>query len=270
MDGLLFIILGLAGFAVDPAAAGQSPIVEPSEPKPPAVVLAYQYPEYLEGSIYAQGAEPKRLLYRFKRVAARSGSTLSVDREFTYPDGRIAAREHVVYHGNSLATYELDELQIGARGAATIKPAAAGGQTIIEFQYGPSSGERTKPHAETLAGVALISDMVGPFLAAHWDSLMRGDKVRCRYIVVQRKETVGFTFAKVAESSADTARTITVRMEPTSAVLGLLVRPLFFTIEKSSPHRVLRYAGRTTPKIKSGNKWEDLDALTVFDWPSAH
>lgn len=269
MDGLLFMILGLAGFAVDAVAAGSPPYAERSEPKPPALVLAYQYPEYLEGSIYAQGAEPKRLLYRFKRVATRSGSTLSVDRDFTYPDGRIAAKEHVVYQGNALATYDLDELQIGARGTATVKP-AAGGKTIIEFQYGPSSSERTKPRTETMAGVALIADMVGPFLAAHWDSLMRGEKVRCRYIVVPRKETVGFTFKKVTEGSAETGQIITVKMEPTNAVLGLLVRPLLFTIEKSSPHRVLRYAGRTTPKVKQGNKWEDLDALTVFDWQSAH
>lgn len=270
MKGLLFIILGLAGLATEPATgADGASKAEPNEPKSPATVLAYQYPEYLEGSIYAQGAEPKRLLYRFKRVATRSGSTLSVDRDFTYPDGRIAAREHVVYQGNSLATYELDELQIGAKGTATVK-AAGGGQTIIELQYAPSSSERTKPRTETLAGAALMADMVGPFLAGHWDSLMRGEKVRCRYIVVQRRETVGFTFTKVAEGSADTGGTITVKMEPTSAVLGLLVRPLFFTIEKPLPHRVLRYVGRTTPKVKQGSKWEDLDAVTVFNWQSAH
>jgi hypothetical protein len=55
-------------------------------------------------------------------------------------------------------------------------------------------------------------------------------------------------------------------MEATSRVIALLVDPLFFTIEKAPSHRVLEYEGRTTPKTKSGNKWKDLDAVTVFDW----
>jgi hypothetical protein len=29
---------------------------------------------------------------------------------------------------------------------------------------------------------------------------------------------------------------------------------------------VLQYDGRTTPKLKDGSKWKDLDAATVFDW----
>jgi hypothetical protein len=32
---------------------------------------------------------------------------------------------------------------------------------------------------------------------------------------------------------------------------------------------VLQYVGRTTPKLKEGNKWKELDALTVFDWDHA-
>jgi hypothetical protein len=51
--------------------------------------------------------------------------------------------------------------------------------------------------------------------------------------------------------------------------LATLVDPLYFTLEKAPPHRVLRYAGRTTPKTQVGGKWKDLDAVTVFDWDSA-
>jgi hypothetical protein len=262
---MIFSLAGLAGvaFGADSAinAGAKNPIFSVAN-------LAYEYPEYLEGSIYAQGAEPKRLLFRFKRVATRSASTLNVDRDFTYPDGRIAAKEHVVYQGNSLATYELAELQMGAKGSVIARPASAG-RTLIEFQYSSSLSDRMKPRIENVAGEMLIADMVGPFLAAHWDLLIHGEKVRCRYIVVQRKETVGFTFSKVGSGTTDNENTITLKMEPTSAVLSLMINPLFFTIEKTMPHRVLRYTGRTTPKVKVGSKWEDLDAVTVFDWQTA-
>ena len=57
-------------------------------------------------------------------------------------------------------------------------------------------------------------------------------------------------------------------MEPTSLIIARLVDPVFFTLEKNGQHRVLRYTGRVTPKTKVGNKWDDLDATVVFDWPS--
>ncbi|MEY2466359.1 MAG: hypothetical protein QOD03_880, partial [Verrucomicrobiota bacterium] len=42
--------------------------------------------------------------------------------------------------------------------------------------------------------------------------------------------------------------------------------PLYFTLEKEGEHRVLQYSGRITPSISRNNKWEDADAMTVFDW----
>jgi hypothetical protein len=88
-------------------------------------------------------------------------------------------------------------------------------------------------------------------------------------IVVPRRETVGFTFLKQSETTWRGQEVVTVRMEATSAILGALVDPLFFTIQKAPPHRVLQYVGRTTPKIRAGGKWKDLDAVTVFDWAPA-
>jgi len=45
-----------------------------------------------------------------------------------------------------------------------------------------------------------------------------------------------------------------------------LVDSLHFIVEKDGIHRVLQYTGRTTPCIQKNGKWEDLDAVTVFDW----
>src|SRR5512140_522457 len=59
--------------------------------------LRYEEPVYLAASIYGEGADRNKLLFNFKRVATRSGSTLKVERDFTYPDGRPAARERAVY-----------------------------------------------------------------------------------------------------------------------------------------------------------------------------
>ena len=101
------------------------------------------------------------------------------------------------------------------------------------------------------------------------DALSRGEKVKCRYIVVPRSETVGFTFVKDSETTWQGRSVLVVRMEATSRIIAALVDPLFFTMEKDAPHRTVQYVGRTTPKIQVGGKWKDLDAVTVFDWESA-
>lgn len=112
----------------------------------------------------------------------------------------------------------------------------------------------------------LNNEMVGLFLASHWDALMKGLEVKCRFIVVPRRETVGFRFIKESESRSRGKPIVILRMEPTSPVIRALVDRLHFKVEKEGAHRLLEYSGRTTPKIKSGSKWKDLDAVTVFDW----
>jgi len=86
---------------------------------------------------------------------------------------------------------------------------------------------------------------------------------------VPRTETVGFTFLRDPESTQQDRNVLTVKMEASSPFVKALVEPLFFTMEPAPPHRVLQYVGRTTPKIQVRGKWNDLDALTVFDWQSA-
>ena len=126
-----------------------------------------------------------------------------------------------------------------------------------------------KVSREALRDNPLIADMVAPFLLSHWAALQRGEKVRCRYIVVPRCETVGFTF--VIDSTALRAGqpVNVIRMEATSPFVAALVDPLYFTFEQRPPYRVLQYAGRTTPKVQVNGQWKDLDGVTVFDWASA-
>jgi hypothetical protein len=238
-------------------------VLESAVPK-----LKYEEPSYLTGTIYGVGSNQP--LFKFQRVARRSGSTLKVQREFTYADGKLAVREHVVYEGDELILYEMEDLQTGAHGSATIQPdASRPAKAKIEFEYGMKRNDKPKLHTENLREDALIADMVGGFLLLHWDELMRGEKVKCRYIVVPRAETVGFTFEKDSESTWKGKPVLVVKMEATSRFIAALVNPLFFTIEKDAPHRVVQYIGRTTPKIQVGGKWKDVDAVTVFDWTSA-
>src|SRR3974390_1831151 len=107
----LVVILG-AGTAEHRAVSAEA--LESAEPK-----LRYEEPLHLTGTICARGSNQP--LFKFERVARRSGSTLKVQRDFTYPNGKLAAQERVGYEGDELISYELEDLQTGARGSAKIQ-----------------------------------------------------------------------------------------------------------------------------------------------------
>ena len=240
----------------------------PSQGLPP---LRYEFPTFLAASIYGKKAAGTNVLFTFKRRAKRSGNTLDVAREFAYPDGKPAARQHLIYEGDALVLYELEELQIGAKGTARLRRDPHHPEKdVILFEYSESAGAKPQARSERLQSDTLIDDMVGPFLASHWDLLMKGEKIKCRYVVIPRRETVGFTFFKKSESTWQGKPVVIVRMEATSPIVGAVVDPLFFAVEKAPAHLVLEYSGRTVPKTREGNKWRDLDAVTVFDWASTN
>jgi hypothetical protein len=252
----LFLLCLASGSSGHSAAAAAPPLV-------------YEEPTVLNGTIYSRDPKAGEPLFKFKRVATRNGSTIRVVREYRYPDGKLAAREQVVYDGNTLASFELEELQTGASGSATVErdpQQLAKASMAFRYTQSASAAARSTVRSETLDRETLVNDMVGPFLVSRYERLIRGEKVGCRYAVVPRKETVGFSFVKASDSKWCGQEVLIVKLEPTSLLISALVDPLFFTLEKTPPHRVLQYVGRTTPKIGKNGRWKDLDAVTVFDW----
>jgi hypothetical protein len=229
----------------------------------------YEEPKSLTATIYS--LDRKTVLFKFSRRSTRSGNQLEAIREYVYPDGKLAARERVRYNGDDMQSYELQELQTGAYGRAIVRPNPDNpGDNLLSFESAKNLAARGSPkrRTETLRNDTLNYDMVGTFLVEHWDALMKGEEIKCRMIVAPRAETVGFRAVKESETQWQGKPIVILRMEATSPVIRALVDPLHFKVEKDSPHRVLEYSGRTTLKFKSGNKWEDLDAVTIFDWPA--
>jgi len=232
---------------------------------PQPAATDYLEPALLTGTIWSKSPEPRKLLFTFRRTAVRNGSTVRVLREYHRPDGALAARERVVYENGGLVSCQLEELQSGGGGSAAIgRDPRNPGERQIAFEFTQDNARTTG--VERLQPDTLINDMVGPYLRAHWDALKDGATLKCRFAVIPRAETVGFEFTRQSDTTRDGIPAVVVRMEPTSWIIARLVDPLFFTVEKGGRHRVLQYVGRTTPKARTGSGWEDLDALTVFDW----
>ena len=231
--------------------------------------IDYFDPELLIGNICAPGAGPTKCLFKSERRAERSEETVRVGCDYRYPDGSLAARDRIVYKAGRLVSFEEELLQTGEKGSARILPDPKNpGQSKIFFDYvvGQGSGAKTSSASESLAKDTLIDDMISEFIVSHWGDLETGGAAKFRYIVLSRKETVGFKLTKSSESVLQGQPVVRIKMEPTSFIIAQLVYPLFFVVEKGGKHRILQYIGRTTPLIREGDKWKDLDATTIFDW----
>jgi hypothetical protein len=233
----------------------------------PSAAYDYSEPKLLTGTLYEIGSHRKKVLYTFRRTAVQSGAVVHVERQFFRTNGLLAAVDKVVYKSNRLESYRMQDFQARVSGAVRIAPNPHDpARQQIFISYGPGLVPPIG-HAQNLPPDTVFDDTVYPFMLAHWDALMRGETVRFRFISFEWERTFAFHFVKTAEFAQHGRTVEQIRMAPDSLLIGELVDPLMFTVEKASPHRVLSYIGRTTPRIQKGNAWKYLDAETVFNYP---
>ena len=209
------------------------------------------------------------MLFKSERRATRTGDKVRVTCDYSYPDGAPAAHHQIIYESGRLSSFEEQLLQTGEKGSAVIRsdPRDPAKQCIF-FEYSAGLGSEAKKSSasEVLEKDTLVDDMIPAFITAHWEALQKGEFAKFRYIVLSRKETVGFKLVKESETTWKGTPVVRIKMEPASFVIAQLVEPLYFIVEKQGQHRILEYVGRTTPLVKSGNKWKELDAVSIFEW----
>ncbi|HTV63336.1 MAG TPA: hypothetical protein VMH30_12280 [Verrucomicrobiae bacterium] len=223
-------------------------------------------PKLLTATLYAIGSDEQNVLYTFRRTATRSNNIVHVERQFIATNGSVAAVEKIVYDSGRLVSYEMQEFQAQVSGAIRIAPDPknpARQQLIIS--YGP--GLTPPPGAaESLPPNTVIDDTLYPFMLAHWDDLMRGKAVKFHFVSLDRKRTYEFRLVKTAEFVRDHQTVEQIKMEAVSFLVAEFINPIILTVEKASPHHILSYLGRTTPRVKKGKAWKYLDAETVYHW----
>ncbi len=227
----------------------------------------YAVPKLVTGTLYAIGSDRKQILYTFRRTATRVGDTVNVVRQFLATNGAVVAEEDVTYTAGRLVSFQMREFQAGVSGAIRIEPDPKHpDRQRLFISFGHSLTPPAKGDAQTLAPDTVIDDTLYPFMMAHWDDLMRGEAVKFHFVSLEHERTYEFRFVKTGESQQAGRTVEQIKMEPVSKFLAAFVDPMWFTVQKDSPHLILSYTGRTTPRVQKGKSWKYLDAETVFDW----
>ena len=93
------------------------------------------------------------------------------------------------------------------------------------------------------------------FILAHWDALLRSEKIAVRMIVLSKKETCGFDIRLADRDNGRTAFSIV----PSSLLVRLAVDPRRVEFDSVSCN-VVRYEGRVPPLRRIDGKLKTFDA----------
>lgn len=244
------------GLAAEPVSSTASPAYD------------YAKPSLLTGTLYAIGSDRKQVLYTFRRTAVRSGNIVHVDRQFLLTNNTVAAEEKVLYESNQLVSFEMQDFQAGISGVIHIEPDPKnpGQQTILigcAHSLDPPKGR-----ARTLQPDTLIDDTLYPFMMHQWSELMQGKTVRFHFVSLDWERTFEFELMRTGKSVQGGQPVVLLTMKPANIFIARLVRPIVFTVQANGSHLILSYIGRTTPRIRKGSSWKELDAETVFSYPA--
>ncbi len=219
------------------------------------VNAAVQLPNKITGAkIFDRESNGKELLYQLDRKETTVQGKRTVEDIFKDPKGNVVAVETFIYQGEDLKSYQSQHHQTEIDGKVTLDGKA------VTFTLG------SKTWTEDFEPNVISKNQIVSYLHKNWDSLMTGETIPIRLLVVDRGETVGFKFFKIEEATVQDKKVVIVKMKPSSFVIAALVDPLIFTFEKDAFHKLLEVSGRVVPKKHVDNEWKDLDAVTVYQY----
>lgn len=197
----------------------------------------------------------------FKNEFEVVGDKKTMVTTFFDKEGKLLAVETTVVKleadgSESLLSFEQDQKQFGTLGKIEVKEGKA--------NFTHTADGKTKTSTETIEPNFVVAAMVMGLLRRNWEKLMKGETIKVRYGVVDRRESVGFSFMK--ESA--TAEKVVIKMKATSMIIAALVSPLRFNLQPDGK-KMLELEGRIAVKVNQDGKFKDFDGYTVYTYASA-
>jgi hypothetical protein len=207
---------------------------------------------YVGHTFPLKNAGPDPLFRYERRVEALSDCLRSTHITRT-PEGVIALVDQATHDERyELREYALLTDQQGQTGSIHVGP-----DEVTLTLAGRSQTERR-------TGPVVVGPTLVGFLVTRLASLRAGQTLSVRFAVLERLETLGFELRAVDDEAGHTR----VRMKPESALIGLVVEPIFFTFDHASG-KLLRIEGRVPPKRVIDGRLYDLDARVEYDFVAA-
>lgn len=121
-------------------------------------------------------------------------------------------------------------------------------------------GGKKSEESEELTSDFTTGPLLDEFLRAHWDELLKGDTVHCRFAVPDMHETFGFKFWVLSKDK----NIVKIAMKPSSVFVAMAVATMELEFDVNQKKRI-KYSGRTPLQLKVGDKMKPFDAEIVYE-----
>lgn len=241
-----------------------SSFAAPKTQAPKVVVPAVQAVEVVRGRVFERGSDQKTPLFTYERRVWKEGELTKAQSSYFSADGKLAHREDYTFKANDLLSYDYDQKQVDEHGSAKIN----GKKISMSFS---EDGETKSKELED-DGVLIAPLAIGYMLNRNWDKLMNDETIQARFILVERLDTVGFSFKKKKDLMFEGKEAVQIQMKPTSFFISSIVDPIQMIFEKNGEHRLLQSDGRLPVRVpkynppKKRGDWKAMDAILKLDY----
>ena len=212
-----------------------------------------------KGKVFDQEGDPNSALFSFERTERSEGSKRIVEGKFfEVPGNQIAVHEKLTYsQGATLfERYEFERPMSKESAVVEIRDGK------IFFTY--TDNGKKEENKEKLEENTINRDELVPFVKRNWDTLMRGEKLKSRFVLPDRAETIGFGLRKRENVTERGIAAIRVVMFALSPFVAAVAGDTFLTFEAGGEHRLLKVEGRTPVLKRIGNAFKTLHGRIEF------
>ena len=212
----------------------------------------------VKGRVYEDNSNTP--IYTFERNETTEAGKRIVESKFFANDGKVALWEKLHYTPgkNIFDLYEFERPL--SKEKATVRPE----NDKLHFVY--DDGPEHNTAKESLEENTINREEIPTFVAANWNKLMDGDKLKSRFIVPDRAETIGFGMRKREEVTHKGKPAVRVILFALSPFVAMIAGDTFLIFEKDGQHRLLQVDGRTPMLKQVEGKWKSFTGRVEYDY----
>ncbi|MCC6138918.1 MAG: hypothetical protein IT287_09810, partial [Bdellovibrionaceae bacterium] len=199
-----------------------------------------QASEVSTADIYDIDGKEKLFTFSSERIYAKEN--MSYTAIWKDVAGTVVANEKAEFNKGVLTRYEVERPLLKEKGLIETKDGK------ILFTY--TENGKTTTGKEALKPDTLIGATLVPHMEVHLKELLEKKEVTFKYAVWFRKEVIGFKF----EYDKEEGNNIIAKMIPTNFLYRSMVKPIYFTMDKTTK-KIISLKGRTLPKIQKDGSW---------------
>jgi hypothetical protein len=220
--------------------------------------------DFAKGKIFTADS-PVKPAYLYERSRSEEGDKTISRVRYLDKTGNVLIDEQTTYLNGKLVSYTYHQHQTKEEGEIEVRD----GKVFYTF----TSEGKTQKDDQDAEPSMVVPDMIPKVLADSWGTLMAGDDVKVRFLLLEKLDSYGFKFFKDKERAYAGVPAVDITMKPSSIFIAALAPSFTFTLEKAPPHRFLesnvrlpiRVAKKNPPQ--SRNDFQAIDGRVVFEYP---